>query len=316
MDIVKTIQISHSKKRKNGVYYTAKNPFILFQFKEWARDASIKKTRVLEPFAGSNNIIKMLKKIRMCNKFCSFDIDPQDKYVKKKDTLDDFPRGYDICISNPPWVGKYAAKRRNIKYPNIPYDDLYKQCLKLALDNCSFVGFIIPATFLQSNLFRERLQSVTFLNDVMFYDTENPVCLALFIDKSAKTKIYYNDKFVGFLKTLEKYIPKVKVSNTIQFNVKNGDLGLIGIDNTKKATIRFCKGSEIKQEIKSSSRSITRINMKLDQKEIDELNQIFNEFRTKTHDVFLTPFKGLRADGKYRRRLDYCLARKFLSLYN
>ena len=36
--------------------------------------------------------------------------------------------------------------------------------------------------------------------------------------------------------------------------------------------------------------------------------EIPTKFRNKTNDVFLTSFKGLRQDGKYRRRLDFNLA--------
>lgn len=62
-----------------------------------------------------------------------------------------------------------------------------------------------------------------------------------------------------------------------------------------------------------SSRSITRIGVDFTDGQIERLNRRFSEFRSKTRDVFLTPFKGLRKDGMYRRRLDYQLARRFVS---
>lgn len=64
-----------------------------------------------------------------------------------------------------------------------------------------------------------------------------------------------------------------------------------------------------------SSRSITRINLSLTDGQIAGLNDEFSKFRRDTRDVFLTPFKGLRKDGMYRRRLDYGLARRFVSKY-
>ena len=302
-------------KRLNGRYYTESNPFVLKPFKIWAKEVDLKNKTILEPFAGKNNLIQMLSKMNLCKRFVSYDIKPTNKYVKKRNTLTKFPTGYTVCISNPPWLGRYSAKRRNLKYPNIAYDDLYKYCLELALNNCENVGFIIPATFLQSGLFRDRLQSVVFLNNIMFNDTENPVCLALFTKHSNDTAIYYDDKCAGMLKNLEKYVPNEPVDSTIRFNDKNGKLGLIGIDNTKEPSIKFCKGSKIHQEVKTSSRSITRINLDMTNKEINDLNDNFNKFRDDTQDVFLTPFKGLRSDGKYRRRLDYYMARKILTTY-
>jgi hypothetical protein len=35
--------------------------------------------------------------------------------------------------------------------------------------------------------------------------------------------------------------------------------------------------------------------------------------RADTHDVVLTPFKGIRKDGAFRRRLDFRIARAILS---
>ena len=35
--------------------------------------------------------------------------------------------------------------------------------------------------------------------------------------------------------------------------------------------------------------------------------------RASTYDVFLTAFKGLRKDGKYRRRMEYRLARDIIA---
>jgi hypothetical protein len=45
---------------------------------------------------------------------------------------------------------------------------------------------------------------------------------------------------------------------------------------------------------------------------IDESNGILKEIRNMTQDVFLTSFKGIRKDGKYRRRLDFGIARLIL----
>ena len=46
--------------------------------------------------------------------------------------------------------------------------------------------------------------------------------------------------------------------------------------------------------------------------DIDRLNAKLMDIREKTHDVFLTAFKGLRRDRYYRRRLDWALARSII----
>jgi len=90
------------------------------------------------------------------------------------------------------------------------------------------------------------------------------------------------------------------------------------VDNQKEASIIFCEGEKI-PEVKSTSRANTRISGVVfkDEEErqafIKHANAILSEYREKTHDVFMTSFKGLRQDGKYRRRLDFKAARAILT---
>ena len=160
---------SHAKKRTNGVYYTTnENPFTLKPFMVWARRINLKNLETLEPFAGENHIIRMLRDAGFCKSFKSYDISPKDPDVEKKDTLKRFPKNFKVCITNPPWLTNYSAKRHRIAFPEIEYDNIYKHCLELALKNCENVGFIIPGTFLtwcmREPKFTERLDSVIFIN--------------------------------------------------------------------------------------------------------------------------------------------------------
>lgn len=307
-------------KRENGRYYTTGNPFVLKPFADWAKLVDLKSKAVLEPFAGANNIIRALQAVGYGKKFSSFDIEPSDSCVIKKDTLKDFPKNFDVCITNPPWLARNSAKRRGLAFPETSHDDLYKHALDACLANCPFVGALIPATFLQSRIFLDRLDSVIFLHDKgMFSDTENPVCLALFKEKSEKVSIFLDENFVGTLNDLQRHLPRAaNGSESITFNDPNGELGFIAFDNTREPSIRFCHGKEISgHEIGNSSRMITRISGNFGNiaKTIDVLNNQIARFRNLTNDVFLTPFKGLRKDGRYRRRMDYGLARSFISTY-
>ncbi len=302
------------EKRENGVYYTINNPFKLLPFKKWAKESKITKSKILEPFAGANNIITMLKQEKLCGKFCSYDIDPKNKIVKRKNTIVDFPTGYKTCITNPPWLTNYFAKRNKVFFPDTKHDNLYKICLELALTKCDNVAFIIPGTFLRTKLFRERLTSIIFINKKLFVDTDHPVCIGLFNkNKVNDTDVYYDNVNIGKLNKLEKYMPKQNNHKIkIKFNDPNGKIGLYAIDNTKEETIRFCRGDEIKRRVIYSDRLITRISV--DRKiDIDILNQRLNMIRKKTHDVFFAPFKGLRKDGQYRRRIDYEFVRNLIN---
>ena len=310
----------NSLQKQNGVFYTnSSNPFKHSYFIQWAEKINLKKNILLEPFAGANHIIHCLQDIGICNNFASFDISPQDKRVVKSDTIKKFPIGYKICVTNPPWLYKSRAKRLKLFFPESQWDNLYKHCLELCLKNCNHIAILIPASFLSSNIFLERLDAVIFLQNKIFAETENPVCLALFNPiKTADTKIFIDENCIGNLATIQKNIPQKKNQNnpTISFNIANGDIGLIAIDNTKEASIQFCKGSDLKNyKIQNSSRSITRLSIhgiKVKENFITKLNERLNLFRERTHDIFMTPFKGVRADGKYRRRLDFSLARKLI----
>ena len=314
-------------KRQYGAYYTKESPFELSPFKDWARSAKLDRCTVLEPFAGANNIVSMLQATNECSKFACYDIavrknqsSKSNIIIKRQDTLKSFPTGYHACVTNPPWLARNSAHRRGLRF-DIPdkYDDVYKYALELALENCKYAAFIIPATFLRSRLFRTRLSSFVLLERQMFTDTDNPVCLALFTPRPKKTEIWADNKRLGYLDDLEaKYNQNMQTvtDKYIRFNVPGGKLGLMAVDNTKEASIRFCMASEIAHRtVKHTDRSISRIDpgVRVTKSMVDELNHTLQKFREDTRDVFLAPFKGLRADKRYRRRLDFATARGLIA---
>ena len=305
-------------KRSKGQYFTKGNPFGLKPFQNWLDKTNLSAEILLEPFAGANDIINSLRSMGVCKKFSSYDISPSDKLVKKQDTIKNFPIGHKVCITNPPWLARNSATRRGLPYPKTKYDDLYKHCLSLCLDHCEYVGALIPASFLQTKLFRERLSKYILLHKNLFMDTENPTCLALFTPKENKrVDLYYDDEHLGTLSNLEKALPKPRNDKEeVRFNDPNGNLGFISFDNTKEPTIRFCEVEEIEDyPIKVSSRFFTRISGNFDNipKMIKELNRQIKSFRDETKDIFLTPFKGRRKDGFYRRRMEFSMARNFIN---
>ena len=304
-------------KRSRGQFYTRGNPFTLQPFLEWSGKIELNSKHILEPFAGSNNIVKALQEINLCKQFSSYDIAPADKEVEQRDTIKSFPQGFEVCVTNPPWLARNSATRRGLPYVNTEFDDLYKHCLELCLKNCDYVAALVPASYLQSGLFRERLSVYILLHDDnIFNDTENPVCLALFNKQSSfQISIYYDDKFLGYLQDLESKIPKPIRNRQVRFNDPEGELGFISFDNIRGPSIRFCEASEVEEyQIKVSSRFITRISGELGNIPVlvKTLNKRIEKFRKETNDIFLTPFKGVRKDGYYRRRMEFALARKLI----
>ena len=304
-------------KRARGRFYTAGNPFALAPFRDWAERAGLPSKRVLEPFAGANGLIRMLRELSLCDEATAYDIDPADRGVQHRDTLADFPSGFEVCVTNPPWLARNSATRRDLPYPGGGYGDLYQRCLELCLDRCPHVAALVPASFLQSGLFRERLQCYILLHRILFDDTENPVCLALFgPEPAAAVRIYHDEEHVGDLHALARRLPAEKHRRNLRFNDPDGPLGFISFDDTRRPSIRFCDADEIKDySIKTSSRFVTRIGGRgrITPALVSRLNRDIAAFRRDTADVFLTPFKGLRQDGQYRRRMEYALARRFLN---
>ena len=194
------------------------------------------------------------------------------------------------------------------------------------LKNCDYVGAIIPASFINADLFLDRLHSYTLLSSQMFTDTENPVCLVLFCptgsnellspQKSNSVYLYENDKYVGELYSLKKQVEEMLANNNSQtaitFNSKQGNLGLRAIDGTRFPSIAFIDAQLVpSSKIKVSSRHLTRIHVP-QEINLNLLNEKLKKLREITNDFFLTPFRGLRKDGKFRRRLDFQLARKII----
>ena len=318
------------KKRANGRYYTRGNPFQLRPFYSWTKESDLEQQVVLEPFAGAKHIPQLIDTAHLkCRDWVYYDIEPGAKGIVRRDTLADFPKGHNVCITNPPWLASNSAKRRGLPFPeSTKYNDLYKYALDQCLTYCGWVAAIVPEAFIRSGLFLDRLSD--FISIVpqthiteqncehkvthnMFKDTEHPVGLALFEPNiTSDVRVWRNNQLLGKLDELRRHLPLPSKNRNIVFNEPSGNLGLIAIDNTVSASIRFCLPSELGgYKIRSHCRSITKIGVPWDV-DIDMLNTRLTTIRENTHDVFCTAFKGLRRDGCYRRRLDWKLARAII----
>ncbi len=320
------------EKRASGRYYTRGNPFRLNPFRAWAKELDLERQIILEPFAGAGDIPRLIEASHLwCRDWAFFDIEPGAKEVVRRDTLAAFPKGFDVCITNPPWLARNSATRRGLPFPaSTVYDDLYKYALEQCLTHCGWVAAIIPEAFIRSGLFLKRLRDFISLVPKMqrsergeinkrellpmFEDTEHPVGLALFTpDAMPDVRIWRNNRFLGELNDLRRHLPTPSSNRSIVFNERNGNLGLIAIDNTVSASIRFCLPAELgNYPIRYQGRLITKIGVPWGV-DIDILNMRLTTIREKTHDVFLTAFMGLRRDGNYRRRLDWALARSIIA---
>lgn len=307
-------------KKALGQFFTRGNPFRFAPFRAWARAAGLPQSRLLEPFAGANHIVDTLRAGGLCGAVDSFDLAPAHADVVARDCLADFPRGYSVTVTNPPWLARNSATRSGIAFPGDRHDDLYKHCLELCLAHCGYAALLMPASYLQTGLRFNRLHTYILLHEIHFNDTENPACLALFTPRGARAVALYHDNLrIGVLPELKKHLPVAKTDRHVRFNDPDGALGFVSFDNTKAPSIQFCHADALDgYEIKHSSRFITRISGEFGgarevKRLIARLNRAVDDFRCNTRDAFLTPFKGMRGDGAYRRRMQFSMARNFIN---
>lgn len=329
---------NRQNKQALGQFYTKTNPFRTELFRKWFE--LCRPRCIMEPFAGEGDIFKMIQALFSSTPVLSspppswffYDIQPVPEenrvcpmHIIRRDMILDFPKETEaeMIITNPPYLAKNSATRNGHHFVGDRYDDIYKEALHACLERVDFIAAIIPESFLTANLFHERLYAIDSLTIPMFSDTDCPVCLAYFVPTEMKHdplnfEIYRNGRYLFNyfeVKTShETFTKSPKIP--LKFNDPSGTLGLIAIDDTERESIRFLRGEEIdEKEIKISSRSKTRISGldKVDEKILQSLNRTLHEYRKQTEDVFLTSFKGLRKDGKYRRRLDWKTAKKIIA---
>ena len=311
-------------KRQHGQFYTVSNPFSAPCFAEWWNLA--RPDTILEPFAGANHLPRLLAELGFRANWACFDLAPPAANtfpsvpVLERDTLRDFPAGYKVAITNPPYLARNSASRRGFAFPPGDHADLYQVALDATLGHCDYAAAILPASFLTQTRQRERLFAVEELNRPLFEDTECPVCLALFgPTESSDFPVYRGGRRLGMFGELQAALPAANEPVAWRFNVPDGELGLNAVDGTKGPSLGFAPGSAIPgDEVSDKSRSRTRIApprpLTASQVEslIAEANRLLADYRAATRDVTLTPFKGLRADGEYRRRLEYGQAARLL----
>ena len=317
-------------KRFRGQFFTIANPFDHSAFWDWWNTIPDEdKETLLEPFAGANNIVEMLQMLGINSRWDCYDVDPvsvennktPEFEIRQRDTLKDFPTGYKVGITNPPYLAKNSAARRKIPYEYPEFGDLYKKSLDVMLSNLDYVAAIIPESFITANMFHDRLYAVVSLTNRMFDDTDCPVCLALFspADGDEDFYVYARNEKQTYLE-LTKRCEQVLASSTDvpwRMNDPNGTIGMQCIDGTSGGDgIRFTDDFE-GWKIVHSSRSYTRISglpEGMDANAVmDRANEILRQYRAVSQDVFMTSFKNLRKDGLYRRRIDFGTVRRILS---
>lgn len=318
-----------NKKIKLGQFFTKESIWLKPHIKKFIEECCCEVA--YDPFAGGGDLLRVAVEQLGFNSIVGLDIDDTLKW-KKNDSLLNIPHiDNGIIITNPPYIAKQSASRKKIDlskyFATSRYDDVYLIALDNMLKAQKYVVAIIPESFINSSYMQKnKICSITVLEENPFEDTENPVCVVCFdsIEKSLEdVKMYKNESLIGSLEDIKNIRIEPKNNIDIIFNTLEGWLGLRAVDSTDdKTVINFDFKENFKYDwesnIKVSSRhfSLIKINVpeKLKEAFINECNLILKEIREKSSDILLTPFKGNTKKGIRRRRLDFRFARAIMEL--
>jgi len=276
----------------------------------------VPKATILEPFAGAGHLFSYVDA-----EWHGYDIEPNHPDVVQRDTFKEFPTGYRVCITNPPYLAKTVVSRRKLPV-QLVHEDMYLDALQLMLDNCEYVAAIIPSTFWNQNLFKDRLYAWDKFDMKLFSDTDAPAGVAYFVPHTVKkTRTFVNGKEIH----LSANNTPIKSNFPVLFNPK--DLSpylVVGIDTISQNDIhiRRLNVNDIeglvndKFECKSTNRSIFPISCKhLKEEDLPQINEMISKWREDTSDFFLTSYKSCMKSGKYRKRISFTEVRWILENY-
>ena len=299
-------------KQLLGQYYTTTDPFNNSgAFRSWYQ--MVPKDTILEPFAGAGHLFSYVNA-----EWHGYDIEPNHDAVQYRDTFKDFPTGYRVCITNPPYLAKTVVSRKKLPVQLI-HEDMYLDALQLMLDNCEYVAAIVPSTFWNQKLFKDRLYAWDKFDMQLFSDTDAPAGVAYFVPhKVGHTRTYVNGEEI----VLTAHNTPTKTDFPVRFNPR--DLAPIlvnGIDTNTQDNIhlRMMQDHDVPAlvnsmgECKSTNRNHFPIESTM-VKEIDlpAINAMIDQWRHETKDFFLTSFKSPMASGKYRKRISFLEVRWLL----
>jgi hypothetical protein len=282
----------------------------------------------IDPFAGQGDLLNLCKSEYGMT---TFGLDIQENLGwPVNDSLKSIPKNAEsICVTNPPYLANYSAKRKSMwemvgeYFDETGRGDLYEIALDRCLESFDYIVAIIPETFLHSSYSKERCAYISILEENPFEDTTFPVCVTCWVPEVGQDPLLFlNDDEVMRFSEMIRMKGNVSRSKRIVFNDPDGNVGLRAVDGTKtQDRIRFLPATEFdypRSSIKVSSRLMTYLDIPelITEYEIADFcsraNAILESYRERSLDILLSGFKGNNKEGKRRKRLDYRLGRKIV----
>jgi hypothetical protein len=229
---------------------------------------------ILEPFAGAGHLFNYIDR-----EWIGYDIEPNRHSIIQRDTIKDFPVGYDVCITNPPYLAKNALSRSKLAV-SITNEDLYLDCLELCLAHCKYVAAIIPSSFLTIRVLKDRLFGIDKIDRKIFSDTDAPALVAYFTPYQCSQIMTAVNGVALDINHLEPH-PGRKI---VKFNQPTNNYTLIGIDSVRGDNIHVIPYDDT--EPKTTNRAIAPFysNTELD---LDYINTSIQQWRDATQDYYM-----------------------------
>lgn len=334
-EIKLSTEIQMNKKQVLGQFFTTNYEKIL---KDLYIPSDI--THIIEPFAGAGDLINFISNKSVIIE--SYDIDPKNDCVVRRDTLQD-PPCYDnkFILTNPPYLARNKCKDKKY-FEKYQVDDLYKCFIKqLVNSNASGGIVIIPVNFWCSvrkadkDLRRDFLKKynivrLNIFEEPVFSDTTYSVCAFQFEKRQEEhthlnVYIYPVEKHIlADLNTTNNFLIGGDIYNlkrTFTYNITR--LTKYNKDKTHTNILLKCIDDEhpiglsivSKEDIyiddtpKLSARSYATlvieppISLEQQQLLVYNFNTLLYNFRNKFHSLFLSNYRE-----NQRKRISFDLA--------
>jgi hypothetical protein len=316
-------------KVARGAFHTRGEAWLQPQVERFLRRAA--PARIVDPFAGSGDLLWILG-VRGFGPRHGYDLDPALGHEVRDGLREVEPVPDGAIVTNPPYLAKHSASRKRVRglvdawFAGSRRGDLYQIALDRCLAAAPHLVAILPETFVNSDYDKDRVASLTVVEEPMFADTDQPVCVVCFGPgpvPPGRRWLYRGGERLLTWAALDALRLRPARSAAIRFNAVEGQIGLRAVDGLDpEARIQFVPAAALdydRRGIKHSSRLVTLIAVAgLVAERVPEVcaaaNRILDAHRRATHDLLLSPFKGNTRAGVRRRRLDYATARAVLEL--
>lgn len=325
-DLYKQVDV---QKVARGQFLTREPRWLVEPVREFIAARLDRCDAFLDPFAGEGHLLEAVQ-TQFGKEATGYDIQAGRWFVN--DSLLSVPRAERaMVVTNPPYLAKHSARRKGVLslardyYRESGRDDLYMVALDRCRDAADFVVALVPETFILSAYPKEELVSVVVIEDMLFNDTDSPIAVVCF-DRHWRgdPRVYVGSEEVGTLTALMALRPTERDRRVpMRFNDPDGRVGLRAVDGVyPEDRVRFMLAAQFpysRSSIKHSSRLMTYVELPGVRDQdlpavLEEANALLEDFRTRSRDLILAPFKGNNKAGVRRRRLDYAMARHIVTL--